>query len=455
MHSADVLIIGTGQAGVPLAERLAAAGKKVVIVERSELGGSCVNYGCTPTKTMIASARAAHVARSALRLGINVPRVEVDFAAVVARKDAIVQRWRAGIAERLAHPGIRLVHGHARFVGSRTVEVGRQRLSAPTVIINTGARSTIPSLPGLSQVPFLDSERALELTAAPAHLIVLGGGYIGCELGQMFARFGSRVTIVDREAHLLAREAPEVSEALEDAFRAESIVLSLGVNVDHVAVDPGAVIVTLDSHQVLRGSHVLVAAGRRANTDELNCEAAGVELDGRGNVKVDDCYRTTADGVYAVGDVTGGPQFTHSSWDDHRLLFDVLQHGSGRGRDDRLIPYAVFTDPQVAGVGLSEQQARERGVKYELATLPFTHIARAVEMDETAGMMKLLIDPDTERVLGCRIVGTEAAEMIHVFVVLMQADASVRAIAEAEAIHPTLAEGIQSLVMQLPRFKLG
>jgi len=455
MHH-DVIVIGSGQAGVPLATRLAAAGKRVLLAERKNLGGTCINYGCTPTKTMVASARAAHVARHAARLGVHTGDVRVDLSAVVDRKNDIVRQWRSGVQRRLTGAGERLqvAFGHARFVGPRRLEIAGEVHDADCVVLNTGGRAVVPSLPGLDRTPYLDNASVMELRAVPAHLIVLGGGYIASEFGQMFRRFGAAVTIVQRPEHLLGREDVAIATALEDVFRAEGIALRLGVEARAVAGREGAVEVELTDGSRIQGSHLLVAVGRRPNTDDLGCEAGGVKLDKRGAIIADNFYATSAPGVYAVGDVLGGPQFTHTAWDDHRLLYDILQGKRERGRSGRLIPYAVFTDPQVARVGLSETEAKEQGIAYELATMPFAHIARAIELDETAGVMKLLLDPKTERILGAAIVGIDAGELIHVFVALMQAGATARAIVDAQTVHPTLAEGLQSLVMSLDRYKL-
>jgi pyruvate/2-oxoglutarate dehydrogenase complex dihydrolipoamide dehydrogenase (E3) component len=451
----DVLVIGSGQAGVPLAVRLANSGRQVALVERAFLGGTCTNYGCTPTKTMIASARAAHVARTSARFGVRTGEVSVDFATVVARKNAIVRRWRDGVARRLAkvRDRLRVLEGPARFVGAREVDVAGTRLGADVVIINTGARPQVPKIAGLASVPWLDNHRAMSLAELPRRLLVLGGGYIGCELGQMFRRLGSEVTIIDRHRHVLASEDPDVAEALERALLGEGLVLRLGAGVDRVARAGDEIVLSAGGAE-LRGSHLLVAVGRRANTDDLGCDAAGIALDERGQVIVDDRYQTSARGVYAVGDVTGPPQFTHTSWDDHRLLFDILLGRGTRGRADRLVPYTVFTDPQVAHVGLHEAEARARGVDVEVARLPFGQIARAIEVDETEGVMKLLVDRASARILGATLVGADAGELIHIFVVLMQAGASARSIVDAEMVHPTFAEGVQSLAMSLERYAL-
>lgn len=453
----DVIIIGTGQAGVPLATRLAGEGRRVAIIERGALGGSCVNVGCTPTKTMIASARAAHDARTAGRLGVHAREVIVDYPAVVARKDAIVDRWRAGVAKRLeaAAERVRLLRGTGRFVAPDEVEVEGERLTAPVIVINTGARPATASIEGLAGVPFLDYRSALELRQLPEHLAVIGGGYIGCELGQMFRRFGSRVTIVYRGTRLLSREDRDCAGAIEEVFRGEQIALRPSAKVERVRAAGAGVVVQLAGGEAVEASHLLVAVGRRPNTDDLGCERAGLRLDENGFVIVDDHYATNVPGVYAVGDVAPGPQFTHAAWDDHRLLFDHLLGRPARRRSERLVPATVFTDPQVARVGLTEDQAKERGQRYEVASMPFGQIARAIETDQPGGTIKVLVDPDSEKILGASLTGSEAGELLHVFAVLMQAGATARAIVDAEFVHPTFAEGLQTLVMKLPRYALS
>lgn len=448
----DVMLVGAGQAAVPLAVKLAASGRTVLLAERSQVGGTCVNYGCTPTKTLVASARAAHVARTAERLGIRAGEVEVDFAAVMARKEEMVRRWRAGVERRLAEAGakLRLARGHARFVGERELEVAGERHRGDVVVLDVGTRPAPPPIPGGEALPWLDNRRVMELPALPAHLLVLGGGYIGCELGQLFRRLGAEVTMVQRGPHLLDREDPEVSATLEEVFRGEGIEVIAGARVVRGAAGAGWVMLALEGGRELTGSHLLAAVGRRPNTDDLGCAEGGIALDARGYVRVDDRYRTSAPGVYAVGDVTGGPQFTHTSWDDHRILLDVLEGRQARSRDGRVIPYAVFTDPQVGGVGLNEREARARGVPYHVATMPTREVARAIETGETAGIMKVLVRPDDGRILGATIVGPDGGELVHVLAALMQAGASIRALVDMECAHPTFAEGVQSLAMRLP-----
>lgn len=453
MH-VDVVVVGSGQAGVPLAVKLAGAGRSVVLVERGALGGTCVNSGCTPTKTMIASARAAHVARTAGSLGVEVGQVTVDFSAVRRRKDEMVRAWREGIERRVARAGekLELVRGHARFVGPRAIESAGRKFSADVVVVNVGARPSVPKIEGLDSVAWLDNHRVMDLDGLPEHLVVVGGGYVGCEFAQMFRRFGSEVTVVEPDQHLMNGEDPEVSREIEAVLSKEGVRIEFGARVESVRRDEQGIVARLDGGRDVLGSHLLVATGRRPNTDDLACESAGIELDERGFIVTGDHYETSAEGVFAVGDVTGGPQFTHVAWDDHRILFERLMGRPGRARSSRSYPYVAFTDPEVAGVGLNEKRARAKGITYELGTIPFESVGRARETGEVAGVLRVLVDPKTERVLGASIVGAAAGELIHCFVVSMEAGSSARAIVDAEFAHPTFAEGVQSAVMALERY---
>jgi pyruvate/2-oxoglutarate dehydrogenase complex dihydrolipoamide dehydrogenase (E3) component len=452
----DVIVIGSGQGGVPLATLLAKSGRRVLLAERAEPGGTCVNRGCTPSKALIASAQAAHDARRAGRLGVHT-EVRVDFRAVMERVDGIVRQWRDGVARRFdeAGPKLTVARAHARFVDARRVEVGGEVHEAATVVINVGTRHAVPSIPGLDGVPYLTNGSVFGLRELPARLVVIGGGYIGCELGQAFARLGSAVTVIEPGPHLLGREDADVADEVEKAFRAEGIDVRTGSAPQSVERRAEGVAVTLADGSVVEGTHLLVATGRLPNTADLGCDGAGIRLDARGFVPVDDAFRTSAEGVYAIGDCTGGPQFTHRSWDDGRLLFEILTGARAGGNEGRLVPYAMFTDPQVARVGLSEREAREKGMTVEAATLPFSHVARAIEADVPAGMMKVMIDPATERFVGVALVGAQAGELVHAFSLLMQANASARTMVDAELIHPTFSEGLQTLVMQLDRYRLA
>jgi pyruvate/2-oxoglutarate dehydrogenase complex dihydrolipoamide dehydrogenase (E3) component len=349
---------------------------------------------------------------------------------------------------------LRLVHGRASFVAPHEVQVGAERFEAPTIVLNVGALPAVPKVPGLSSVRFFDNASIMALHERPSHLVVLGGGYIGCELGQMLRRCGADVTILDHNEHLLSREDPEISSALEDVFRTEGIAMHLSVQIESVAEESGGISVRLAGGDVVRGSHLLVATGRRANIDDLGLEAAGVKVHARGYILADDGYETNVPGVFAVGDATGEPQFTHTSWDDHRILLGRLLGRSTRGRSGRVVPYVVFTDPQIAGVGITEREARAKGVKYEAASMPYSEIARALEVDERAGLLKALIsaEPDGDKLLGCRIMGAEAGEQIHVAALLIFAGVSPRAVVDMEVVHPTFSEGFQSLLMSFARY---
>jgi pyruvate/2-oxoglutarate dehydrogenase complex dihydrolipoamide dehydrogenase (E3) component len=454
--SYDVIVIGAGQGGVPLAALLAESGRRVLLAERSEVGGTCVNRGCTPSKSLIASAQAAHDARRAGRLGVHA-KVEVDFPAVMERVDGIVRQWRQGVQQRLdrAGDGLSVVRGHARLVGPRRVEVNGETHEAETVVLNVGTRHAVPGIPGLADVPYLTNGSIFGLRELPGRLVAVGGGYIGCELGQAFRRLGAEVAIIDPGQRLLGREDPAVSAAMEKAFRGDGIEVRTGSRPARVERRGGGVAVILDDGSSVEGTHLLVATGRVPNTDDLGCDAANVRLDGRGFVAVDDGFRTSAEGVFAIGDCTGGPQFTHRAWDDGRILFDILTGQREGGRDGRLVPYAMFTDPQVGRVGMTEAEAREQGIDFDVAEMPFEWVARAVEADVPAGVMRVMVERSTERFVGVSLVGAQAGELVHVFSVLMQAGATARTVVDTEFIHPTFAEGLQTLVMKLPRYALA
>jgi pyruvate/2-oxoglutarate dehydrogenase complex dihydrolipoamide dehydrogenase (E3) component len=427
------------------------------MIEREHVGGTCVNEGCTPTKTMVASARVAYLAQRASDYGVGAGRVRVDMPAVRRRKRRIVNLWRNGSERGLRKTkGLDLLFGEARFTGPRNIEVelrrgGTRTLAAEQIFINTGARPARPALPGLDDVPALDSTSVMELGAPPRHLLVMGGGYVGLEFGQMFRRFGSDVTIVHCDAHLLSQEDPDVSGAVEDVLRQDRVRVLLSAEAVRVAPGPRRTIrLTVQtsgakSTRTLSGSHLLVATGRVPNTDRLNAAAAGVELDAAGFVRVNERLETTAPGVYAIGDVKGGPAFTHISYDDFRILETNLLKGGSATTRGRFVPYVVFTDPELGRVGLTETDARAQGRAVRVFTMPMRHVARAVEMDEPRGVLKVVVDEGSGEILGCAILGISGGELMSMIELAMMGRLPYTALRDATFAHPTLAEALNNL----------
>lgn len=449
----DAAIIGSGQGGTPLAATFAERGRSTVLVERSHVGGTCVNEGCTPTKTMVASARVAYQARRASAFGVNARDVSVDMRAVRARKDRVVERFRAGSERRLADAGVVLLRGTARFADPHTLRVTRadgieETISADLVVINTGARPTIPPVAGIGDVATLDSTSIMALDVIPAHLLVLGGGYVGVEFAQMFRRFGSEVTIVQRGAQLLAREDADVADALRDILREEGLDVMLEASAVRAERAPNGVRLVVrvgEQERAIDGSHILLASGRAPDTEALDLTAAGVDADERGYVKVNDRLETSASGVYAIGDVKGGPAFTHISYDDFRILRTNLLERGGASTAGRFVPYTVFTDPELASVGLTEREARAQGRRIWVASLPMRNVARAIEADETRGFLKATIDADSDRILGCSFLGIAAGEMMSLVQVAMMGGLPYTALRDGTFSHPTLAEAMNNL----------
>lgn len=451
----DVVLIGAGQAANPLSRTLSAAGRRVALIERAEIGGSCVNWGCIPTKTMVASARVAYLARRAADYGVHTGDVAVRLDEVRQRKRAIVEKSRTGSERKLEKTdGLTLLRGEAAFTGPHTVRVnlrdgGTRELTAPVVVVNTGCRPARPDLPGLDAVPTLDSTSVMELDSVPDHLLVLGGGYIALEFGQMYRRFGSRVTIVQRSGQLLSREDHDVAAAVVDVLREDGVEVLLSTRAVRVtAPRPGEValaVQTPDGERTLTGSHLLVATGRVPNTDALNLSAAGVKVDERGFVPVDDRLETNVPGVYALGDVNGGPAFTHVSHHDNQILRENLLRGAGRSTRGRLVPYTVFTDPQLGRVGLTEREAREQGRSFRVAKMPMKHVARAVHMSEPRGFVKALVDADTDQILGCAALAVEGGELMAMLQIAMMGGVPYPRLRDDMFAHPTLAEGLNNL----------
>jgi pyruvate/2-oxoglutarate dehydrogenase complex dihydrolipoamide dehydrogenase (E3) component len=454
MSTHDAVIIGTGQSGKPLAIALARAGWKVAAIEREHVGGTCINVGCTPTKTMVASGRVAYLARRAWDYGIEAGTVKADLRRVLERKRGVVERFRNGGQKSMEKTAnLELIFGEARFAGGKQVAVkvkggGTRELEGKRIVVNTGGRPAVPPIPGLDRVPFLDSTSIMELSALPEHLVVLGGGYIGLEFCQMFRRFGSRVTVVNRDGRLVLREDPDVSEEVEKILQEDAIDVVNSAQVTRVEKAGSGVRVVLQSGEV-SGSHLLVAVGRVPNTEQLGLAAAGVEADKAGFIKVNSKLETNVPGIYAVGDVKGGPAFTHISYDDFRVLRENWLNGGSATIDGRMVPNCVFIDPQLATVGLNETEARRRGLDYRVAKLPMTGVARAIEMSETRGFMKAIVDAKTAQILGCTILGVEGGEIMSMLQIAMMAKIPYTVIKEAVFAHPTLAESLNNLFMTL------
>ncbi len=461
----DAAIIGAGQAGGPLATALAKSGWHVALIEREHVGGTCVNVGCTPTKTMVASARVAYLVQRAGDYGIYTGPVGIDMAQVRQRKRDIVTTFRSGSRHGIeTTEGVALIMGEAHFAKHdsnaadfaltiRLNDGGDSTITANQVFLNTGARPHIPAIPGLSDVSYLDSTTIMELDHVPQHLIILGGGYIGLEFGQMFRRFGSQVTIIQRGDQLLSREDPDVAEAVAQILQEDGIEVLLHAEVQHVNTSgDGRVQIKVGMsgmEQTLVGSHLLVATGRVPNTDALNLDAVGMKTDHKGFIQVNEKLETDVPGIYALGDVKGGPAFTHISYDDFRIVrANLLQNGHDH-TTGRIVPYTVFIDPQLGRVGLSEQDARAQGYSVRVAKLPMSHVARAIEVDETRGFMKAVVDSDTQQILGCAILGIEGGEIATMLQIAMMGKIPYTAIRDSAFSHPTLGESLNNLFMTL------
>jgi pyruvate/2-oxoglutarate dehydrogenase complex dihydrolipoamide dehydrogenase (E3) component len=453
MSKYDAIVIGSGQAGNPLSQKLADHGWTVALIEKEHLGGTCVNTGCTPTKTMVASAQVAHYARNAGRWGVRTGEVSVDLPRIVARKDEIVSQWRSGLERKVQErKSLHLYRGQARFVGPHRLRVGDQELEGERIFINTGARVDVPRVEGLDRIDYLTNASIMRLNEVPEHLLILGGGYIGLEFGQMFRRFGSPVTIVHRSEHILPREDPDVTQELQKALEGEGVRFVLNAQTTRVGKQDGQVVLELEAggrRETLRGTHLLVATGRRPNTDDLGLESAGVAVDRQGFVRVNSRLETNVPGVWALGDVKGGPAFTHISFNDYQIVYANLIEGKSLTTDNRLVPYSVFTDPQLGRVGMTEKEARAVGRRLKIGKIPMSWVARAIERDETAGLMKLVVDAATDRILGASILATEGGELVQILGFVMLAGAPYTLLKGAVYIHPTLAEGFWTLMEEV------
>lgn len=458
----DAIVIGSGQAGPSLAVRLASAGLKTVLIEREHLGGTCVNDGCTPTKTMVASARAAHIARRAAEYGVRIDgTVRVDMRAVKARKDAVVGRSVTSLTQWLnGTENLTVMQGHARFVSSHAVKFGEQVLEAEKIFINVGGRPVVPDWPGIDQVPYLTNTSMMDLDVLPQHLVVVGGSYIGLEFAQMYRRFGSEVTVLEYADRIIAREDADVSNEVKAILEREGVRFVLGmrdakvhrIGNDHDGGGSQRIGVTFrsgDDEQSAIGSHLLFAVGRRPNTDTLDLDKAGIATDSRGFIVVDDALRTNVNGIWALGDVNGRGAFTHTAYNDYQIVIaNILENGSRR-LTDRIPAYALFTDPPLGRVGMTEAEVRASGRPALKGVMPMERVARARERGETQGFMKVLVDAETHRILGAALLCIEGDEIVHLLLDAMAADVPYTAIERAVHIHPTVSELIPTLLGDL------
>ena len=449
----DAVVVGAGQAGPSLAVRLAGAGWKVAIVEQALFGGTCVNTGCTPTKAMVASAHAAHLARRGADFGFQSGPVRVDLGDVVARKDAIVLKSRTSVEKWLrGTENCTVLTGSAQFESPSTLRVGDDLLEAPNIFLNVGASPVVPKMPGVDTVPFLTNTSILDLKDLPSHLVVVGGGYVGLEFAQMFRRFGSDVTVIDKNARLAVNEDEDASRVIHEIFEAEGIQVRVNATCIHLERRDDKFGVGLECDEGaphVAGSHVLLAVGRAPNTDALNLSAAGIQTDGHGFIPVDDQLRTSVPGIYALGDCNGHGAFTHTSYNDYEIVADNLLGGERRRVSDRIPAHALYIDPPLAQVGMSEREVRKSGKPALIGVRPMTRVGRAIEKGETFGFIKVMADAETRRILGATVFGTGGDEAIHCILTAMYAQQPVSLLAHSVHIHPTVAELIPTVVGDL------
>lgn len=455
----DVIIIGSGQAGSPLARKMAKAGKKTAIVEKRWVGGTCVNDGCTPTKAMVASARAAYLAGRCNNLGVHIDGYSIDMPQIKKRKDAIVEHSRSGNQKSLEDDeNIDLLFGEALFTGPKTIQVklndgGTEELQADSIFINAGLQTVIPDIEGLHDIDYLTSTSILELETVPDHILVLGGNYIGLEFGQMFRRFGSQITLLERGERIMSHEDEDISHEMTGILEEEGIAIHTNTQATKFEKDGnGKILVTLDLDgrtEQLECTHVLIAVGREPQTKALNLPAAGIAIDDKGYIKVDNKLQTNVKGVYALGDIKGGPAFTHIAYNDFTIVWRNLLQGQNLTTDDRPVPYTMFTDPQLGRIGINENDAKKQGLNYKVAVLKMTSVARAVEVGETRGLMKAIVDADTRQILGVAIMGEEGGEIMSVMQMAMMGGITYDRIRYCIFAHPTYSESLNNLFMTL------
>jgi len=457
MKQYDAIVIGSGQAGGPLAKKLELAGKKTALIEKRWIGGTCVNDGCTPTKTMVASAKMAYMADNSQALGVKIKGFSVDMARIKKRKDAVVYQFRNGSQKGLeATKNLDVIFGEATFTGDKTISVklnsGRiKEFNADQFFINTGAKPFIPEIEGLNDIDYLNSTTIMDMDKIPEHLLVVGGNYIGLEFGQMFSRFGSKVTIIERSGRIVSREDEDVSEELTKILQEEDINIFVNATVSKFKKKQGdkitATVLINGAEKKIRCSHVLVAVGRVPQTATLNLPVTGVEMDERGFIKVNDKLETNVNGIYALGDVKGGPAFTHISYNDYTIVYRNLILNENLSIKDRPVPYCMFTDPQLGCIGINETEAKKRKLNYKVAKLPMAYVARAIETGDTRGFMKAIVDPDTKQILGATILGPEGGETMTILQMAMAGGITYDQIRYFIFAHPLFAESLNNLFM--------
>jgi len=457
MKHFDAIIIGAGQAGVPLAKNLALAGKKTAIVEKRLIGGTCINDGCTPTKAMVASAKAAYQAGNSEALGVKIGSVKVDLKKIKQRKDAIVKQFRTSSEKGIeTTKGLKLFMGEAKFSGKKEITIalndgGEEVITANWIFINTGAKTAIPDIEGLNETDFLTSTSILDLETVPEHLLVIGGNYIGLEFGQMFSRFGSKVTILEKSASILSREDKDVSAALTEILEDEKIEVITNAQVDKISSTKNdEITATVKSGKIkknIKASHILVAVGRVPQTETLGLELSGVKTDEKGYIVVNHKLETNVKGIYALGDVKGGPAFTHIAYNDYTIVFRNLIEGTNYSTADRPIPYCMFTDPQLGRIGITEAEAKEKKLNYKVAVLPMSSVARGIETGETRGLMKAIVDVKSRKILGAAILASEGGEIMSVLQMAMEGGVTFDQIRYCVFAHPTYSESLNNLFM--------
>ncbi|MGA9650647.1 mercuric reductase [Pedobacter sp.] len=459
MKHFDAIIIGAGQAGVPLAKNLALAGKKTAIVEKRLIGGTCINDGCTPTKAMVASAKAAYQAGNSEALGVKVGSVKVDLKKIKQRKDAIVKQFRTSSEKGIeTTKGLKLFMGEAKFSGKKEITIalndgGEEVITANWIFINTGAKTAIPDIEGLNETDFLTSTSILDLETVPEHLLVIGGNYIGLEFGQMFSRFGSKVTILEKSASILSREDKDVSAALTEILEDEKIEVITNAQVDKISsTKKDEITATVKSGKIkknIKASHILVAVGRVPQTETLGLELSGVKTDEKGYIVVNHKLETNVKGIYALGDVKGGPAFTHIAYNDYTIVFRNLIEGTNYSTADRPVPYCMFTDPQLGRIGITEAEAKEKKLNYKVAVLPMSSVARGIETGETRGLMKAIVDVKSRKILGAAILASEGGEIMSVLQMAMEGGVTFDQIRYCVFAHPTYSESLNNLFMKI------